>query len=163
MSISEAALRKTSNAYVDTPVRKDYSMTARHDYLTLNGSPYTLSMPTCPTLFLRKQRHWPVVWETQLDFQPDVPRVEAGTVLWWNHTCYASIGIALTDRDGRQQRVVKLTRPDMEIVEHVISEKGEMKLVIDSTATSYQHGPEARLRKHKCIKAYRLRATKLRY
>jgi beta-xylosidase len=115
-------------------------MTARDDCLTLNGGPYTLSMPACPTLFLRKQRHWPVVWETQLDFQPDVPRVEAGTVLWWNHTCYASIGIALADRDGQQQRVVRLTRPNMDAVEEAIPEKGELKLVIDSTATCYRFG-----------------------
>jgi beta-xylosidase len=121
-------------------VKKDYSMTTRHDSLTLNGGPYPLSMPACPTLFLRKQRHWPVVWETQLDFQPDVSRVEAGTVLYWNHTCYSSIGIALADRNGEPQRIVRLTRPDMEPVEQAISDKGEVKLAIDSTATTYRFG-----------------------
>jgi beta-xylosidase len=80
------------------------------------------------------------VWETQLDFQPDVTRVEAGTVLWWNHTCYASIGIALADRNGQSQRVIRLTRPDVEPVERVISEKGEVKLIIDSTPQSYRFG-----------------------
>ncbi|XP_014551561.1 glycoside hydrolase family 43 protein [Bipolaris victoriae FI3] len=124
----------------NTPVRQDFSMTARSNELTLYGGPYTLSMPACPTLFLRKQKHWPVIWETQLDFQPEARRVEAGTVVWWNHTCYASIGITLVERDGRLQRAVRLTDPDKEVKEAVISEQGAVKLIIESTETSYRLG-----------------------
>jgi beta-xylosidase len=115
-------------------------MAARPDELTLYGGPYTLSMPACPTLFLRKQKHWPVVWETQLDFQPDALRVEAGTVVWWNHTCYASIGITLVERGAQLQRAVRLTDPDMEVKEAIIPEQGAVKLVIESTVTSYRLG-----------------------
>ena len=115
-------------------------MTARPDELTLYGGPYTLSMPTCPTLFLRKQKHWPVVWETKLDFQPEVARVEAGTVVWWNYTCYASIGITLVTRDGQLHRAIRLSGPGMEAKEEVISERGAVKLTIESTATSYRLG-----------------------
>lgn len=117
-------------------------MTARPDELTLYGGPYTLSMPTCPTLFLRKQKHWPVVWETQLDFQPEVPRVEAGTVVWWNYTCYASIGVTLVNRDGRLQRAIRLSGPGMEAKEAFISERGAVRLIIESTATTYRLGFE---------------------
>jgi beta-xylosidase len=94
-------------------------------------------MPTCPTLFLRKQRHWSVTWETQLDFHPNVPKVEAGTVVWWNHTCYASIGIALRSQDNQTQRIVRFTSSHGDIVERTITTKGEVKLIIESTATSY--------------------------
>lgn len=97
-------------------------------------------MPACPTLFLRKQRHWPVIWETELDFQPDTPRVEAGTVVWWNHTCYASIGITLVDCDGQLQRAVRMTNPDMEVKDVIVSGQGAVKLIIESTPTSYRLG-----------------------
>jgi beta-xylosidase len=89
---------------------------------------------------LRKQKHWPVTWETQLDFQPEVPRVEAGTVVWWNYTCHASIGITLRQHDNQIQRVIRFTSPDSEIKEEVIPDKAVMKLVVDCTATSYRFG-----------------------
>jgi beta-xylosidase len=92
-------------------------------------------MPACPTLVLRKQRHWPVTWETQLEFRPEALRVEAGTVVWWNYTCYASIGIAL---NIQKQRVVRFTPPDGRVVEQAIAEKGEVKFIIESTANSYR-------------------------
>jgi len=78
-----------------------------------------------------------VTWETQLDFQPGVPRVEAGTVVWWNYTCYASIGIALSNQD---QTIVRFTPPETKPIEQVISEKGEVKFIVDCTATSYRFG-----------------------
>jgi beta-xylosidase len=92
-------------------------------------------MPACPTLVLRKQRHWPVTWETQLEFHPKTSQVEAGTVVWWNYTCYASIGIAL---NIQKQRIVRFTSPDGEVVEQAIEEKGDVKFIIESTATSYR-------------------------
>ncbi|KAF1835200.1 putative glycosyl hydrolase, partial [Decorospora gaudefroyi] len=123
----------------NTPVKKDYSLTARPGHLTLYGGPYTLSMPTCPTLFLRKQRHWPVTWETQLTFQPSVPRVEAGNVVWWNYTCHARIGIAL---NTQSQRIVRFTPPGTNAVavERNIYEKGDVTFVVDSTDTTYRFG-----------------------
>jgi beta-xylosidase len=133
-------LRARTDVATDTPVRKDYSLTVQPGLLTLNGGPYTLSSPICPTLFLRKQRHWPVIWETKLDFQPEVPRVEAGTVVWWNYTCYASIGIALRQHDSQSQRIVRFTSPDAEVLEEVISEKGEVKFVVESTPIIYRFG-----------------------
>jgi beta-xylosidase len=99
-------------------------------------------MPTAPTLFLRKQRHWPVVWETQLDFQPQIPRVEAGTVVWWNHTCFASIGIRTHQEVGLSQRVVRFTPPANtdEVAEQNIPEESEIKFIIDCTEKSYRFG-----------------------
>ncbi|KAH9874842.1 hypothetical protein J1614_004329 [Plenodomus biglobosus] len=126
----------------NTPARTDFSLTDRPGHLTLHGGPYTLSMPTSPTLFLRKQQHWPVTWETQLDFQPVMPRVEAGTVVWWNYTCFASIGIRQAQVSGQGQRVVRFTPPANagEFVEKVVGSHGEIKFVVDCTATSYRFG-----------------------
>ncbi|KAF1849569.1 glycoside hydrolase family 43 protein [Cucurbitaria berberidis CBS 394.84] len=126
----------------NTPVRQDFSLKARPGHLTLHGGPYTLSMPTAPTLFLRKQKHWPTVWETQLDFQPKIPRVEAGTVVWWNYTCFASIGVRSHQDAGQNKRVVRFTPPTNtgKLVEQDVSEKSEIKFIIDCTATNYRFG-----------------------
>jgi hypothetical protein len=77
------------------------------------------------------------MWTTELDFQPNVSQVEAGTVVWWNYTCYASIGIAL---NNQKQRIVRFTSPDKEVTEMTISVTGEVKFIIDSTTTSYRFG-----------------------
>ncbi|KAH7073143.1 glycosyl hydrolase [Paraphoma chrysanthemicola] len=126
----------------NTPVRKDYSFGTRPGSLTLHGGPYTLSMPTSPTLLLRKQRHWPVVWETQLDFKPNSSRVEAGTVVWWNYTCFASIGVRLKHGNGTPQRLIRFTPPTKagEVVDAIISAEAEVRLIIDCTDTSYRFG-----------------------
>ena len=123
-------------------MKKDYSLDDRPGSLTLYGGPYTLSMPTCPTLVLRKQQHWPVIWETQLDFQPNSPRVESGTAVWWNYTCFASIGIALQRESSQNQRIVRFSPPSNhgEAVERTISTEGKIILVIECTATNYRLG-----------------------
>ena len=66
--------------------------------------------------------------------------MEVGTVVWWNYICYASIGITLRQRDKQSQRRVRFTSPDGEVTKKVISEKGEVKFVIDSTPSSYRLG-----------------------
>ncbi|KAF2831844.1 glycosyl hydrolase [Ophiobolus disseminans] len=126
----------------NTPVKKDYSLIARPGYLTLYGGSYTLSMPTSPTLFLRKQQYWPVTWETRLQFQPKTTRVESGTVVWWNYTCFASVGIALREDGGQSQRIVRYTPPSNhgKSVEKVIAQDGEVTLRIDCTPNSYRLG-----------------------
>lgn len=115
-------------------------MTARNGHLTLFGSPYPLSMPACPTLFLRKQRHWPVTWETQLDFLPQTALDEAGTVVYWNHTCFASIGIRARVHGDKLQRIVRFSPPANaeEVVDHEISDNGEVKFLVDCTPTHYR-------------------------
>ncbi|KAF2855361.1 glycoside hydrolase family 43 protein [Plenodomus tracheiphilus IPT5] len=135
---------------VNTPARTDYSLTDRPGHLSLHGGPYTLSTPTSPTMFLRKQRHWPVVWETQLDFQPKIPRVEAGTVVWWNYTCFASIGIRQSQVSGRDERIVRFTPPANagQLVEKVIYGQEEIKLIVDCNATSYRFGFRASEAQH---------------
>lgn len=99
-------------------------------------------MPTCPTLFLRKQQHWPITWETQLDFQPNTTRVEAGTVVWWNYTCFASIGITSAQTDNQKQKVIRYTPPSNcgESVQKILTIDGAIILVIESTPTSYRLG-----------------------
>ncbi|KAF2130909.1 glycoside hydrolase family 43 protein [Dothidotthia symphoricarpi CBS 119687] len=126
----------------NTPVRKDYSLTDRPGCLTLHGGPYTLAMPTSPTLFLRKQRQWPVVWKTELDFELQTTRVEAGTVVWWNYTCFASIGIRLRQHGSQTQKVVRFTPPANtdDHVEELIGAHGRVKFMVDCTEGSYRFG-----------------------
>lgn len=90
-------------------------------------------------MFLRKQTHWPITWETQLDFHPDSPRVEAGTVAFWNYLCFASLGIR-TNKDN--DRIVRFTPPSGagDIVEKGLATKGEVKFIVDSTEKSYRFG-----------------------
>ncbi|KAF2033914.1 hypothetical protein EK21DRAFT_57706 [Setomelanomma holmii] len=126
----------------NTPIKKDYSLKDRPEYLTLHGGPYTLSTPASPTMYLRKQRHWPVVWETQVDFEPNSPRVEAGTVVWWNYTSFASIGLRMQVKDGASQRFIRFTPPSNtgDTVDSPISIEGEVEFIVDCTATSYRFG-----------------------
>ncbi|OJD33521.1 glycoside hydrolase family 43 protein [Diplodia corticola] len=89
----------------NTPLKEDYSLTERPGYLRLYGGPYTLSTPACPTVFLRKQTHDPVTWETRLSFRPDSSKTEAGAVVYWNQHTYSSIGIRKAPEGGRIIRV----------------------------------------------------------
>lgn len=91
----QRAFTRLANGLSDTPVKKDYSLTERPGYLRLYGGPYTLSTPVCPTMFLRKQTHDPVRWETRLSFCPDSPATEAGSTVYWNSYTYSTIGIRL--------------------------------------------------------------------
>ncbi|KAJ5661448.1 uncharacterized protein N7477_009064 [Penicillium maclennaniae] len=77
----------------NTPFTVDYSLTERPNNLRLYGGPYNLSIPACPTLFLRKQTHRYCTWEIELTFEPISDYTEAGTVCWWNYFTYSSIGI----------------------------------------------------------------------
>jgi len=63
-------------------------------------------------------------------------------VVWWNYTCFASIGIALQQDGGHHQRIVRFTPPSNhgQAVEKVISVEGAVILVIESTATNYRLG-----------------------
>ncbi|KAL4919274.1 concanavalin A-like lectin/glucanase domain-containing protein, partial [Aspergillus aurantiobrunneus] len=113
----------------NTPVKKDYTLLpptqAQSDpstengcgtgtgngTLRLHGAPYTLSTPSCPTLFLRKQTARFCLWETKLRFFPDSVNVEAGTVVYLNYFTQVSIGIRLDPDPGSQarKRVIRFT------------------------------------------------------
>lgn len=88
----------------NTPVLRDFSLTAREGCLRLYGGPYNLSVPTCPTLFLRKQTHRVCTWETRVSFESKQKHTEAGTVVWWNYLTYSSMGVQGSDTGGRMVR-----------------------------------------------------------
>ena len=92
-----------ANRIVDTPQTIDFSLTEKPGLLRLYGGPYSLSSPTCPTLFLRKQSTRSVTWETKLTFTPKSPRTEAGTVIWWNYLNNSSIGIRMSHSNNSQR------------------------------------------------------------
>ncbi|KAE8369680.1 glycosyl hydrolase [Aspergillus caelatus] len=100
----------------NTPMRTDFSLIERPNHLRLHGGPYNLSVPSCPTLFLRKQTHHYCTWETQLSFNPQSPHTEAGTVVWWNYFTYSSIGIRLSPtKEGA--RIVRFRPAEGEVID----------------------------------------------
>ncbi|KAF7596056.1 hypothetical protein BBP40_003837 [Aspergillus hancockii] len=115
----------------NTPTRTDYSLTERPSHLRLHGGPYNLSVPGCPTLFLRKQTHRYCTWETRLSFHPQSPHTEAGTVLWWNYFTYSSIGIRLSStKEGA--RIVRLQLAEGEIIARELnSARSDVVFVIE--------------------------------
>lgn len=100
-----------------------------------------LSMPACPTLFLRKQTSRACTWSTQLSFKPTSPDTEAGTVVWWNYFTYSSVGIRVS-RTAPKQRILRF-RPagdGKEIEINLKSEGAEVKLVVDCDEVRYKFG-----------------------
>ncbi|KAA8576194.1 hypothetical protein MFRU_009g01270 [Monilinia fructicola] len=77
----------------NTPQKRDYEISSTPPGLRLLGSPYTVSSPACPTLFLRKQTSRVGLWSTKLSFAPSSPHMEAGTAVYWNHCTHIRIGI----------------------------------------------------------------------
>ncbi|KAJ6096997.1 Concanavalin A-like lectin/glucanase subgroup [Penicillium sp. IBT 16267x] len=111
----------------NTPLINDYSLAERGNHLRLYGGPYDLSVPACPTLFLRKQIHRFCTWETKLSFQPDSGNTEAGTVLWWNYFTYTSLGI----RKRGKSRILRFQQSSGSLVDHTLSWTSEVVLVIE--------------------------------
>jgi beta-xylosidase len=97
----------------NTPLKKDYTYLPENGILRLHGSPYTLSTPACPTMFLRKQTHRSCVWETRLAFEPNSTNTEAGTVVYLNYFTYASIGVRLASGSAegvnKGKRIIRFT------------------------------------------------------
>ncbi|KAJ5927849.1 hypothetical protein N7466_006805 [Penicillium verhagenii] len=112
----------------NTPLTTDYSLTERPNHLRLHGGPYNLSVPACPTLFLRKQIHRFCTWETKLSFQPDSEHIEAGTVLWWNYFTYTSLGIR---RINGTNRILRLRQSDGNTSDYELSLATDVILVIE--------------------------------
>ncbi|KAJ6021493.1 hypothetical protein N7540_006997 [Penicillium herquei] len=111
----------------NTPLTTDFSLAERPSYLRLYGGPYNLSVPACPTLFLRKQIHKSCRWETKLSFQPTSDFTEAGTVLWWNYFTHSTLGI----RKNGEKRLIRFQPSEGTLVEKVLSLTSEVVLVID--------------------------------
>ncbi|KAI9930244.1 hypothetical protein MW887_012056 [Aspergillus wentii] len=111
----------------NTPVKVDYSLSERPNYLRLYGGPYNLSTPTCPTLFLRKQTHRSCIWETRLSFHPTSDKTEAGTVVWWNYFTYSSIGIRLFSG----KRIIRFRSAEGNVVEHELNTQSDVIFFIE--------------------------------
>ncbi|KAF1945298.1 hypothetical protein EJ02DRAFT_419575 [Clathrospora elynae] len=112
------------------------------------GNPITLKMTGPNAYVLQEDKAWKddftsdklsLGWYRK-NFQPESLRVEAGTVVWWHYTCYASIGIALRKHGDKSQRIVRFTSPNAETVEQVIAEKWEVKFIVNCTEKSYRFG-----------------------
>ncbi|KAJ5859293.1 hypothetical protein N7534_004570 [Penicillium rubens] len=94
----------------NTPLKKDYTLLPEKGLLRLHGSPYTLSTPACPTLFLRKQTHRFCIWETRLSFSPNSANTEAGTVVYLNYFTWASVGVRLASQSSEDgKRTIRFT------------------------------------------------------
>ncbi|KKK13966.1 glycosyl hydrolase, partial [Aspergillus rambellii] len=131
----------------NTPVKKDYSLTTRPNYLRLHGNPYTLSIPTCPTLFLRKQTHRFCTWETSLSFSPTSPNTEAGTVLWLNYFTYSSIGIRLSpgaepesNDSHSKKRIIRFRHVSGEAIDMDLSTVSNEVTLVIASGDEYKFG-----------------------
>ncbi|KAK8208400.1 glycosyl hydrolase [Phyllosticta capitalensis] len=124
---------------LDTPVTEDYSLTERPGQLRLHGGPYTLSSPACPTVFLRKQQHEIMTWETKLSFRPASKDVEAGAVVYWNNFNYSSIGVRISDSTG--DRVIRYQPTLGDLIEVQLAEEvDDVVLLIESMDEAYRLG-----------------------
>lgn len=116
---------------IDTPKKRDYSLTESPSCLRLHGGPYGLSDPACPTLFLRKQSERFCTWETRLSFTPSSLYAEAGTAVWMDYFTYSTIGIRLKDynssgnndslKENTLRRIIRFTPPagsGVDVTEH---------------------------------------------
>ncbi|RAH64401.1 glycoside hydrolase family 43 protein [Aspergillus aculeatinus CBS 121060] len=121
----------------NTPVLRDFSLTAREGCLRLYGGPYNLSVPTCPTLFLRKQTHRVCTWETRVSFDSKQKHTEAGTVLWWNYLTYSSIGVQGSDTGGR---MVRFQPAEGEAVEIPLQNAESDVVFVVECGSSYRFG-----------------------
>ncbi|KAH8601558.1 glycosyl hydrolase [Bisporella sp. PMI_857] len=115
----------------NTPQRTDFSLSENPGNLRLWGGPYTLSVPTCPTLFLRKQTSHSATWETQLSFNPTTSNTEAGTVVWWNYLTYSSIGIRLSRTDPNKRILSLRPAEGEEVLLDLQTQDADVRLVIE--------------------------------
>lgn len=113
----------------------DYSLTERPSHLRLYGGPYNLTVPACPTMFLRKQTHRFCRWETCLSFQPTSKHTEAGAVLWLNYFTHSTLGIRIDDNG----RLIRFQPSEGDAVEHRLDPETTLTLVIDCGA-EYKFG-----------------------
>lgn len=124
----------------DTPTKLDYSLSEKPGVLRLWGSPYTLSIPTCPTLFLRKQTARSGAWSTRLSFQPTSSNTESGTVLWWNYFTYSSIGIRLSPSDSTQRIIRFRPAAGKEVTIPLNNEVSDVEFIIRCSNEKYEFG-----------------------
>jgi beta-xylosidase len=79
--------------HLRTPLKKDYSVSARRGSLTLYGNAYRIDGSECPSMLLQKQIGFSGEWKINLDFAPTEAGHEAGTAIWWSQFAHASIGL----------------------------------------------------------------------
>ncbi|KAJ5349587.1 Concanavalin A-like lectin/glucanase subgroup [Penicillium brevicompactum] len=119
----------------NTPLVNDYSLTERPNHLRLYGGPYNLTVPACPTMFLRKQTHRFCRWEACLSFQPTSKHTEAGAVLWLNYFTHSTLGIRIDDTG----RFIRFQSSEGDAVEHRLDPETTLTLMIDCGA-EYKFG-----------------------
>ena len=85
---------------LETPLKKEWSLSERPGHLRLYGSCYDLCSPESPTMLLRKQTDFEQTFQVTLDFRPCHPGYEAGIVVWYSMYSYATIGITMVSNDA---------------------------------------------------------------
>lgn len=88
-----------------TPVRQEWSLTAKSGHLTLWGNPFRIDQLESPALLCRKQQYHAGVWETILDFAPETEYEEAGTAVFWSN--YSFIALVLRRRGDGLELVLR--------------------------------------------------------
>ena len=134
------------NAYYTarTPYRSFHTLAERPGYLRLRGNPYTLSDRETPAAFFRKQVDLNVVWSTELEFEPQNDRHEAGLSVYLSIHYHNEI--AITSRNGTKAIVTQTrTGPEATFVEEVFpfdsgNATSSVILAIKASASGYELG-----------------------
>jgi len=127
--------------HVRTPLKKEYSLTARPSFLTLMGNPFDLRCSESPCLVLQKQVRFSLDWKTELDFEPQRLGHEAGTTIWWSQFAHASIGIRKNQSNDGREVIFRTLEPEgdeFKEVKHAIPAHGPVELLIRARVHDYE-------------------------
>jgi beta-xylosidase len=100
-----------------TPIKLDYSLTARPGWLAVMGNPYTISDIASPAAFLVKQKWLDCRLTVKVDYQPSAANEEAGITVYWSCFAYMALLVRKSTRglDNREV-VLQWTAEDSEEV-----------------------------------------------
>jgi alpha-N-arabinofuranosidase len=124
--------------YLRNPVRESYSTSEREGWLTLHGTPVSLSENASPTFVGRRQQHLTCRMATRVDFSPAAEGEEAGLVLY-RHPEHR-YELALRRAGGTREVVLRQTvGPHLSAVTASAPAPGDGPVVlqVDATPTEY--------------------------
>ncbi|KAI5270802.1 glycosyl hydrolase [Aureobasidium subglaciale] len=126
----------------NTPLKREYSLKDRDHHLRLWGGPYNLQSLESPTMVLRKQTLARGIWETSLDFLPQRPHCEAGTVVYWNPYTFSSIGVRKgSNGENRKIQFTRTTSPgEFTCTTQSLKSMGSVRLAVQCSELGYTLG-----------------------
>lgn len=116
--------------YLRNPKSENYSLDERPGFLRLKGAAGTIAEEVSPTFLGRRQRHFQVIAETRVDFEPQVDGEEAGLTSYMNHKHHYEI--AVTMEDGVKKLIFRRQIGTLVKIENEVAVKeGPVRLSVD--------------------------------